>query len=149
LQKLQGPAGHHRDLGIDELSEEDKLTVSRRERSSSSFRNRSSWRNSLPVKKESTSRLPGTIKGFKEIVERQARRHARTGIPHGRNNREAMDKRENPVPRPNSKCLKEPSDLTIVTPDAAIVHEQVDELEIPGAEGYLGVLPGHAPLFQN
>ncbi len=40
-------------------------------------------------------------------------------------------------------------DLTIVTPERAIGHEQVDELEIPGAEGYLGVLPGHAPLFSE
>lgn len=40
-------------------------------------------------------------------------------------------------------------DLTIVTPERAIVHEQVDELEIPGAEGYFGVLPGHAPLFSE
>ena len=37
--------------------------------------------------------------------------------------------------------------LTIVTPERSIVTEQVDELQIPGAEGYLGVLPGHAPLF--
>ena len=37
--------------------------------------------------------------------------------------------------------------LEIVTPDRAIVHEQVDEIEIPGAEGYLGVLPGHTPLL--
>ena len=40
-------------------------------------------------------------------------------------------------------------DLTIVTPERAVVHEQVDELQIPGAEGYLGVLPGHAPLFSE
>lgn len=37
--------------------------------------------------------------------------------------------------------------LTIVTPERSLVSEQVDELQIPGAEGYLGVLPGHAPLF--
>src|SRR5215471_17291256 len=37
--------------------------------------------------------------------------------------------------------------LTIVTPERSLVTEQVDEIEIPGAEGYLGVLPGHAPLF--
>ena len=40
-------------------------------------------------------------------------------------------------------------DLTIVTSDRALVHEQVDELQIPGAEGYLGILPGHAPLFSE
>src|SRR5437016_14254304 len=40
-------------------------------------------------------------------------------------------------------------DLTIVTPERAVVHEEVEELQIPGAEGYLGVLPGHAPLFSD
>ena len=36
--------------------------------------------------------------------------------------------------------------LEIVTPERAIVHEKVDEVEVPGAEGYLGILPGHTPL---
>jgi F-type H+-transporting ATPase subunit epsilon len=40
-------------------------------------------------------------------------------------------------------------DLTIVTPERSVVHEQVEELQIPGSEGYLGVLPGHAPLFSE
>jgi F-type H+-transporting ATPase subunit epsilon len=38
-------------------------------------------------------------------------------------------------------------DLQIVTPDRLIVQEQVDEVEIPGSEGYFGVLPGHTPLL--
>ena len=37
--------------------------------------------------------------------------------------------------------------LTIVTPERSLVSEDVDELQLPGAEGYLGVLPGHARLF--
>jgi F-type H+-transporting ATPase subunit epsilon len=37
--------------------------------------------------------------------------------------------------------------LTVVTPERSLVNEAVDELQIPGACGYLGVLPGHAPLF--
>ena len=40
-------------------------------------------------------------------------------------------------------------DLQIVTPDRLIVHEQVDEVEIPGSEGYFGVLPGHTPLLAS
>lgn len=40
-------------------------------------------------------------------------------------------------------------DLTIVTPERSVVHERVDELQIPGANGYFGVLPGHAPLFSE
>ena len=39
--------------------------------------------------------------------------------------------------------------LEIVTPDRAIVAEQVDEVEIPGSDGYFGVLPGHAPLLAS
>ena len=38
-------------------------------------------------------------------------------------------------------------DLRIVTPERVLYHEQVDELQIPGAGGYFGVLPGHAPLI--
>ena len=37
--------------------------------------------------------------------------------------------------------------LEIVTPDRALVREEVDEVHVPGSEGYLGILPGHAPLL--
>ena len=38
-------------------------------------------------------------------------------------------------------------ELQIVTPDRPVVTEQVDEVQIPGAAGYFGVLPGHTPLL--
>ena len=37
--------------------------------------------------------------------------------------------------------------LQIVSADRLLVNEQVDEVEIPGTEGYFGVLPGHTPLL--
>jgi F-type H+-transporting ATPase subunit epsilon len=37
--------------------------------------------------------------------------------------------------------------LEIVSADRLLVNEQVDEVQIPGSEGYLGVLPGHTPLL--
>jgi F-type H+-transporting ATPase subunit epsilon len=37
--------------------------------------------------------------------------------------------------------------LEFVTPARAIVHEHVDEVQVPGEEGSFGVLPGHAPLL--
>ena len=37
--------------------------------------------------------------------------------------------------------------LEFVTPERAIAHDDVDEVELPGEEGYFGVLPGHAPLL--
>jgi F-type H+-transporting ATPase subunit epsilon len=44
-----------------------------------------------------------------------------------------------------------PSQLTleIVTPDRALTHADVDEVEIPAEEGYIGVLPGHTPLLTS
>ncbi len=39
--------------------------------------------------------------------------------------------------------------LEIVSPDRALVNEQVDEVELPGSEGYFGVLPGHSPLLAS
>jgi F-type H+-transporting ATPase subunit epsilon len=37
--------------------------------------------------------------------------------------------------------------LQIVSADRSLVNEQVDEVQIPGVEGYLGILPGHTPLL--
>jgi len=37
--------------------------------------------------------------------------------------------------------------LEIVSADRSLVNEQVDEVQIPGTRGYLGVLPGHTPLL--
>jgi F-type H+-transporting ATPase subunit epsilon len=37
--------------------------------------------------------------------------------------------------------------LVIVTPKRQLLRESVGEVQLPGANGYLGVLPGHAPLM--
>ena len=39
--------------------------------------------------------------------------------------------------------------LRIVTPSRQVVTEDVGEAQIPGKEGYLGILPGHAPLISE
>jgi F-type H+-transporting ATPase subunit epsilon len=43
--------------------------------------------------------------------------------------------------------LPEKIQLDIVTPERGLVSESVEELILPGSEGYLGVRPGHAPLL--
>ena len=37
--------------------------------------------------------------------------------------------------------------LEIVTPERSLVTADVDEVQLPGSEGYFGVLPGHTPLL--
>jgi F-type H+-transporting ATPase subunit epsilon len=39
--------------------------------------------------------------------------------------------------------------LQVVSPERVLVDEQVEEVQIPGLNGYLGVLPGHAPLLSE
>ena len=44
-------------------------------------------------------------------------------------------------------ALPEKIELQVVTPEQHILSEDVDSLEMPGKDGYLGILPGHAPLL--
>jgi F-type H+-transporting ATPase subunit epsilon len=37
--------------------------------------------------------------------------------------------------------------LEVATPDRLIVQEHVSEAQVPARDGYIGVLPGHAPLI--
>jgi F-type H+-transporting ATPase subunit epsilon len=39
--------------------------------------------------------------------------------------------------------------LEIVTPTRLLVEEAAEEAQIPGSSGYLGILPGHAPLISE
>ena len=38
-------------------------------------------------------------------------------------------------------------ELEVVTPERQLVKEQITEAQIPAKSGYIGVLPGHAPLL--
>jgi F-type H+-transporting ATPase subunit epsilon len=46
-------------------------------------------------------------------------------------------------------ALPENLTLEIVTPERKVLSEVVDEVVLPGREGYLGVLPGHTPLLTS
>lgn len=43
--------------------------------------------------------------------------------------------------------MTETFQLEIVTPDKLVVDDRAEEMQIPGKNGYLGILPGHAPLI--
>jgi F-type H+-transporting ATPase subunit epsilon len=38
-------------------------------------------------------------------------------------------------------------ELEVVTPDRRVLSAMVDDVILPSVDGYLGVLPGHAPLL--
>lgn len=39
--------------------------------------------------------------------------------------------------------------LNVVTPERQLVQEEVVEVNLPGKDGYMGILPGHAPLLSE
>src|SRR6202162_5363642 len=43
--------------------------------------------------------------------------------------------------------MPETFQLEIVTPSRLLVKDAAEEAQIPGLSGYLGILPGHAPLI--
>jgi F-type H+-transporting ATPase subunit epsilon len=45
--------------------------------------------------------------------------------------------------------LPDKIELEVVTPEKHVLSEDVQSLEVPGKDGYLGILPGHAPLLSE
>jgi F-type H+-transporting ATPase subunit epsilon len=43
--------------------------------------------------------------------------------------------------------LPEIIELIVVTPEKQLLRQSTKEVQLPGADGYLGILPGHAPLI--
>jgi len=37
-------------------------------------------------------------------------------------------------------------ELEVDTPERQLVREQVEDVQLPGLDGYMGILPGHAPM---
>lgn len=43
--------------------------------------------------------------------------------------------------------MAETIQLEIVTPERLVIKDDAEDVQIPGKTGYLGILPGHAPLI--
>ena len=45
--------------------------------------------------------------------------------------------------------MAETFDLEVATPERLVIREKATEAQIPAKNGYIGVLPGHAPLLSQ
>jgi F-type H+-transporting ATPase subunit epsilon len=43
--------------------------------------------------------------------------------------------------------MAEELELEVATPERELVRQQVSEVQVPGKDGALGILPGHAALL--
>ena len=140
-------------LGIDELSEDDKLAVSRA-RKIQRFLSQPFFvaqtvhgpRRQVRADRREHSRVQGNRRG-------QARPHPGTGLlPRGldrRGPREVQEARSGVKGQRTKDTVALPQhlQLQIASGERSLVNERVDEVEIPGSEGYFGVLPGHTPML--
>jgi F0F1-type ATP synthase epsilon subunit len=135
-------------LGIDELPEEDKVTVARARKLQRFLSQPFSWRRSSPGREGKYVRWQDTDPRIQGDRRGQARRAARAGVLHGGHDRRKWSKARRRWPRHRGSA----QDLRIkphprTSPrsgdaDRSVVTEQVNEVEIPGAEGYFGVRAG-------
>ena len=43
--------------------------------------------------------------------------------------------------------MAETFEIEIVTPERLVAKDHAEEIQVPGVSGYVGILPGHAPLI--
>ena len=137
-------------LGIDELSEEDKLTVSRARKIQRFLSQPFFVASQFTGREGKYVSIAGHDQGLQGDRRRQARRHPRAGVlPAGHDRRSAREREDDEEVRwtaSRTMALPTKIQLNIVTPDHSLSYE-VDEVSLPGQEGDFGVLPGHTPLF--
>ena len=49
------------------------------------------------------------------------------------------------------RCARETMDtfqIDIATPEKLVLQQQAESAQIPGKDGYMGILPGHAALLE-
>ena len=163
-------------LGIDELSEDQKLTVARARKIQRFLSQPFHVAEQFTGAAGRYVKIADTVKGFKAIVEGKyddipeqafymkgpieevleaaekmksgsvrtgfGLRHS--GFGQSKHTRFCLK----PKPKPESRFLWQTTfQLEIVTPEKKVVDTAAEEVQIPGKNGYLGVLPGHAPLI--
>ena len=134
-------------LGIDELSEEDKVVGGARAQDPEvplpAVPRRRAVHAASPA---STSRLKDTIRSFKLIVNGElddVPEQAFYMVGADRGSARAGEGDAGPVDRGAAHQLV----LEVVTPEGLLLRDAVDEVIAPGTEGYFGVRPGHTPIM--
>ncbi len=136
-------------LGMDELSPEDKLAVSRARKIqrflSQPFHVAEVFTGSpgkyVPLKE--------TIKGFKMIVNGEYDQPSRAGLLHGRRHRRSGRKSQDAAVMADKDPYngQSPSHVDVVSAEQQIFSGEAEFVVLPGEAGELGIYPRHTPLI--
>ena len=136
-------------LGMDELSEEDKLTVARARKIqrflSQPFHVAEVFTGTPGV----FVKLEDTIKGFKGIVAGEYDDLPESAFYMVGTIEEAVEKAQQDGGRGGVRPMADKVQFELVSPEKLLLSEPVDMVVVPGTEGNFGVLPGHALLIST
>ena len=118
-------------LGIDELSEEDKLTWRARARSRSSSRSPSTWPSSSPASPASTCPLEDTVRSFKMIVDGELDDLPEQAFYMAGAIEDVLRAGQGDAGLGRAMPLPTKLALEIVTPEGLLLRDEVDEVDRP------------------
>ncbi len=129
-------------LGIDELSDEDKQTVARARRIQRFLSQPFHVAEQFTGRPGKYVKLEDTIRSFKEIVDGKHDALPEQAFYMQGTIEEVLEAAEKMKAIGRIRSMADTFQLEVATPERLFVDEQVTEAELPGKEGYMGVLAG-------
>ena len=134
-------------LGMDELTDEDKLVVSRARKVERFLSQPNFVAEQFTGTPGEYVKLEDTIKGFREIIEGQHDDLPEAAFYMVGTIEGAVAKAEKTArPQRNVAETHPKFDVALVTPEGEAFRGEAEMLIVPGAAGEIGVLARHAPL---
>ena len=135
-------------LGMDELSEEDKLTVARARKMQQFLSQPFFVASQFTGMDGKYVKLEDTIRGFKMIANGRVRRHPRAGVPLRRSHRGGPRKGRRRWPRRSRGVDTWPahSSARSSRPRSILYTNEVQMVVATTPDGEIGILPLHAPI---
>ena len=143
---LQGPAGHHRDP-------RHRRAVGRGQAHGLARAQDPEVPVAAVLRRRAVHRAARQVRADRRDGARASRKSSTASTTTSRSRRStwsARSKKRWPKPRRwrrGNMALPTSHRTADRDPRQALVNEEVDEVEMPGTEGYFGVLPGHAPML--
>ena len=136
-------------LGVDELSEDQKLTVARARKLERFLSQPFFVAEQFTGLKGRFCKIQDTIDGFKQILSGDLDEMPEQAFLPGRNHRRGDRARPEDARRRGlrSSPMADQLELVVVTHDRTQLDEKCGEVSLPGRDGDMGVLPGHAAFL--
>ena len=134
-------------LGVDELSDEDKATVARARKIQRFLSQPFTVAEAFTGLKGKYVKVADTVRSFKEVVEGKHDEIPEQAFYMQGSIDDVLEKAEEM--KKEGCAMADTFEIEIATPERSLVQDTAIRAQIPGKEGYIGVLPDHAALVSE